>query len=404
MREWTTHRLEDLVHIKHGFAFKGEYFSDKGPGPVLVTPGNFAIGGGFKIGKEKYYKGPEIAGFDLSPGDLVVTMTDLSKAGDTLGYSAIIPAGNRYLHNQRIGLVEIIRDDLLDKSYLHYALRTDRYRSHVLSGATGSTVRHTSPSRIASYEISLPPLSEQRAMAEVLGALDDKIAVNDGIAARCRELGLAYFREAVDTGPAVEVTLTEVTSFLGRGVAPKYSESLSELTVLNQKCVRNGRIGLSPARRTLSDKVPAQKHLKVHDVLVNSTGVGTLGRVARWTAEMEATVDSHVTIVRFDPEKVDPVCAGFAMLLAEPEIETLGEGSTGQTELSRVKLGTFSLRLPSTRQAQSLRPLLDSLESKADVALAESAALAKLRDTLLPKIMSGDIRVRDVEKLVEEAT
>jgi type I restriction enzyme, S subunit len=58
MAEWLDVALGDLVEIKHGFAFQGEFFRDDPPGDVLITPGNFAIGGGFKGDKLKYYSGP----------------------------------------------------------------------------------------------------------------------------------------------------------------------------------------------------------------------------------------------------------------------------------------------------------------------------------------------------------
>ena len=107
MPDWVHSRLGDLVDIKHGYAFKGEYFFEEPPGDFLLTPGNFAIGGGFQWGKRKYYRdGPVPDDFVLRPGDLIVTMTDLSKGADTLGYSAAVPESNvRLLHNQRLGKV-----------------------------------------------------------------------------------------------------------------------------------------------------------------------------------------------------------------------------------------------------------------------------------------------------------
>ena len=172
--------LGRYIHVKHGFAFKGEYFTDEATPDVLVTPGNFAIGGGFQGNKLKYYAGPVPDDYLLQAGDLVVTMTDLSKAGDTLGYPALIPesAGIRYLHNQRVGLIEIKHNAETDKRFLFYRLRAEDYRHHILATASGSTVRHTSPGRICEFETTLPPIDEQRAIAGVLGALDDKIEQN----------------------------------------------------------------------------------------------------------------------------------------------------------------------------------------------------------------------------------
>jgi len=173
MSEWPVRRLAEVAEVKHGYAFAGEYFSDHGVGPRLVTPGNFRIGGGWQNGKPKYYDGPAIPGYTLNKSDLVVTMTDLSKAGDTLGYSAFVPDGGPWLHNQRVGLVSVIRPDLVDVRYLGYVLRSIPYRQHVLATATGSTVRHTSPSRILEFATRWPSLPEQRAVAETLGAIEE---------------------------------------------------------------------------------------------------------------------------------------------------------------------------------------------------------------------------------------
>jgi type I restriction enzyme S subunit len=82
--EWRETSLGELIDIKHGFAFKGEFFRDEPRGDILLTPGNFAIGGGFKADRLKYYEGPVPEEFVLHEGDLIVTMTDLSKQADTL--------------------------------------------------------------------------------------------------------------------------------------------------------------------------------------------------------------------------------------------------------------------------------------------------------------------------------
>ncbi|MHB1922145.1 MAG: restriction endonuclease subunit S [Chitinophagaceae bacterium] len=109
MSEWKEYKLGDLIEVKHGFAFSGSGITDEPTKNILVKPGNFHIGGGFKNSKFKYFNSDFPKDYILNEDDVVVTMTDLSKDTDTLGYSAKIPKHNgiKYLHNQRIGLVQL---------------------------------------------------------------------------------------------------------------------------------------------------------------------------------------------------------------------------------------------------------------------------------------------------------
>ncbi len=173
---WTKNKFSNLFKIKHGYAFRGEYFSDVPTINILLTPGNFAIGGGFQSTKMKYYDGPIPQEYVLKSGDLIVTMTDLSKQGDTLGYPAVIPDNSnyKYLHNQRIGLIERKSNDI-DLKYLFYLMRTNTYQRFVVGSASGATVKHTSPDRICNYEVNIPDNTTQSKIASVLSAYDDLI-------------------------------------------------------------------------------------------------------------------------------------------------------------------------------------------------------------------------------------
>jgi len=179
MEEWKEYKIGDICRIKHGFAFKGIHFVDEPQRYVCVTPGNFALKGGFKNDKPKYYNGPIPEDYILQKDDLVVTMTDLSKNGDTLGYSALIPYDEHYtfLHNQRIGLIEDI-STYIDKHFLYWVMRTYDYQRYIVGHCSGSTVKHTSPSGIGSYVFRCPDMKMQKEISSVLDNLDDKIEVN----------------------------------------------------------------------------------------------------------------------------------------------------------------------------------------------------------------------------------
>ena len=193
---WTEIRLSDIADVKHGFAFPGENIREEPPGDVLLTPGNFAVGGGFKGDKFKYFDGQVPEEYVLHENDLIVTMTDLSKQADTLGYPALVPKPKnfRYLHNQRLGKV-VIRDNArVDKRFLSYLLRSHEYRHEILASATGTTVKHTSPSRILAFKTLLPPPEEQLAIAHILGTLDDKIELNRRMSETLEAMARALFK------------------------------------------------------------------------------------------------------------------------------------------------------------------------------------------------------------------
>ncbi len=103
-----------------------------------------------------------------------------------------------------------------------------------------------------------------------------------------------------------EVELLELSDLIKRGITPKYVEA-DGICVLNQKCIRDQKVSFKPARETsAAKKIIEEKLLQDYDVLVNSTGVGTLGRVAQIGQFVKKiTVDSHVTIVRGNKSKVD---------------------------------------------------------------------------------------------------
>jgi type I restriction enzyme S subunit len=164
-------------------------------------------------------------------------------------------------------------------------------------------------------------------------------------------------------------TLAEVCSYLNRGIAPSYIED-GGIQVLNQKCVRNETVSFVLSRRNDDKKklVPKEKLLQPHDILVNSTGAGTLGRVSQIKRISEpTTVDSHITIVRPNSLLVHPIFLGFALRKLQPEIEAMAEGSTGQTELSRTRLGALEIELPSLAEQKSIAATLGALDDKIDL-------------------------------------
>ena len=257
------------------------------------------------------------------------------------------------------------------------------------------------------FEVPLPSLEEQARIAEILSAYDDLIENNRRRMVLLEESARLLYREwfARLRFPGHESTrivngvpeswecekLAQLTDFLKRGIAPHYDETAEGL-VINQKCIRDGRVNLNLARRQ-SREFKDQRQLLKGDVLINSTGEGTLGRVAQQKKEVSnCTVDTHITIVRPN-ERVSMQYFGLALMEWEPHFSTMGKGSTNQTELSPAAIAECKILVPPKSLQWEFDDVVDAAYSQVTNLTAQNQKLRAARDLLLPKLMSGEIEV-----------
>ena len=161
---WEKCALGAHIKIKHGYAFKSQFFTKEGDF-VLLTPGNFWEEGGYKDRGEKqpYYTGEIPDDYILSKNDLLVAMTE--QAPGLLGSAIIISEDNRFLHNQRLGLVTY-DEDKLDLHFLYFLFNSPRIRDLIQIRSTGTKVKHTSPTKMEEIEVFLPPIELQKVFSE----------------------------------------------------------------------------------------------------------------------------------------------------------------------------------------------------------------------------------------------
>lgn len=168
----------------------------------------------------------------------------------------------------------------------------------------------------------------------------------------------------------IEKTLGELTSYIAKGIPPKYMDEYTEDTifVLNQKCNRDFSITYESARMHDSSKkkVVDDKMLKPGDVLINSTGEGTAGRVAQiWNITRPTTTDGHMITLRASDE-IDPLYYGYAIKSQQKLVESLAEGSTGQTEINRKRLmDEVVIKYPIQKKVQyQIALMLENIDKK----------------------------------------
>ena len=219
--------------------------------------------------------------------------------------------------------------------------------------------------------------SEQQHIADILSAYDDLIENNRRrmqlLEQAARLLYQEWFvrlrfpgHEHVKIKDGVpegweKVTIAAASSFLSRGITPKYDEEANGI-VINQKCIRNKLVDMNLARHQ-SKEVPQNKLVQYGDVLINSTGQGTLGRVSQFLDEIEnCTVDSHITIAR-PAEGIPRHYFGHRISLVEDYLGTMGRGATNQTELSRDTIGDIPFILPQKSIAEDFELILSNILS-----------------------------------------
>jgi type I restriction enzyme S subunit len=172
--EWEEKAFAELCDIKHGYAFESEFFSNEGD-YVLLTPGNFYEEGGYRDRgeKQKYFTGEIPSDYVLTEGAMLIAMTE--QASGLLGSPIIVPESDRFLHNQRLGLVTIKPGVAWLNEFFFHVLNSQGVRKAIHDTASGAKVRHTSPTKVGDVVVSVPPLPEQHRIATCLSSLDDLI-------------------------------------------------------------------------------------------------------------------------------------------------------------------------------------------------------------------------------------
>ena len=171
---WHEAPLAELCTVKHGYAFEGEFFSASGE-HVLLTPGSFYEAGGYRERgeKTKYFVGPIPEDYVLSAGDLLVAMTE--QAAGLLGSPLLVPESNRFLHNQRLGLVVGRVGVPWSNAFFFHVFNLLRVRQEIHASASGAKVRHTSPGKIGLVSVAYPDtLDEQLRIASRLVELGEE--------------------------------------------------------------------------------------------------------------------------------------------------------------------------------------------------------------------------------------
>ena len=298
-----------------------------------------------------------------------------------LGEAALMPEGVRACLGRRMAL---LRPDpnIVDPRFLLYLyLSPNMQKTIELNTIHGATVNRIPLNRMGSWEVSIPDLVEQQSIAEVLGALDDKIAANTTLAATIWELLATEFRSLHAEGELTSKTLRDLTTLEYGKALPAAEREPGPVAVIGSGGV-NGSHSVA---------------------LVQDSGVvvgrkGTAGRVI-WVDGPHFPIDTTFYARGTRDVFSQPY---LYFLLGSLRLDEMNNDSA-VPGLNRSEALALPVRVPPDQSLASFATkaavLIDATRARA----RENRTLAATRDALIPQLMSGKLRVRDAEKLASHA-
>lgn len=408
---------------------------------------------------------PEAAGrlsnVVVEEGDVLLNITGDSVARCCQVDSGILPARV----NQHVAIIRP-KKELLNAKYLRYFLVSAPMQNYMLGLAgAGATRNALTKGMIEDFDVPLPRFETQKAIAHILGTLDDKIELNRQMNATLEAMAQALFKSwFVDFDPVIDNVLAagnsipeplqakaEVRAALGDQRKPlpeaiqkqfpsrfvfseemgwipegwtveelpnvidflegpgirnwQYTESDNGIKFINIRCIQNGDLLLDTANRITKDEAfgkYAHFQLAVDDIVVSTSG--TLGRYA-FVRKEHLPLSLNTSVIRF--RKIEGVStlhliAGYVDTKLQWELEIRASGSV-QRNFGPMHLKQIKMLLPKFDILQSHEAIVEPLFRKRQANLIGSDGILKLRDTLLPKLLSGELRIPDAEKLVADS-
>lgn len=239
--------LKEICDFQNGFAFKNEDYIEKNDDALEVfRMGYINKGGGYKDDSspvfipKSYPKNLEK--YLLLEGDIAMAMTDMKNSMAILGYSARIPTSNRFVLNQRVGRIRVIKKDLVDEKYLYYFMNSKEYILSLQSKSNSGVQVNLGTNAIKDSIIFLPSLQRQKYVSDILYTLDEKIALNTQINQTLEQIAQTIFKSwFIDFDPvhakanalASGQTLEQVTQAAMAVISGKNTQELHRLQTAN---------------------------------------------------------------------------------------------------------------------------------------------------------------------------
>lgn len=390
--------LGDYFTLQRGTTYKSSLLGQ--PGPVLLGLATIRRDGGFRSDSLQTYGGESPDKLLVRPGDLYLSLKDVTQSGDLLGAVARLPQGQLAgrLTQDTVKLEPKSQDVPVD--YLYWLLRAPQYRAYCRAHATGTTNLGLSREDFLAFPAA-EPTSLQFFLVEALGALDDKIELNRRMSDTLEAISRALFSERQSAEEWPVARLGDVCDvYDGPHATPRLTdEGPIFLGIAN---LSNGLLDLNNTNHVTDEDFAhwTRRVTPSAGDLVFSYET-RLGQAALIPPGLKCCLGRRMGLLRVKGAMVDPIVLLRAYLSPEFQ-ETIRQLTIHGSTVDRIPLkdfGEFPIRLPPTtsmsRFASNLRPMRDRVEHIE----RENDTLAEFRDTLLPNLISGELRVPVVERL-----
>lgn len=412
MEEWKEYKLKDISYLTTGFPFDGHKYGKKGIRVVRgdnVTIGNLR----WDTDKDKRWSEPfdRAADFSLMADDIVIGM-DGSRVGKNR--AQVKETDLPLLLAQRVACVR--HNELSIQSFLYYQIFSDRFENYIKAVHTGTSIPHVSLKQIGDFSIVLPPLDVQKKISNILKSLDDKIEVNRRINENLEQQAQALFKswfvdfEPFKDQPFVESELGMIPQGWRVGtlgdicVTNKRTykgDFVSEIEYIDTGCVTNNIIDTPQILNPAIDKIPsrARRAVTEGDIIYSSVRPN----------------QRHYALL-FNPSSNTVVSTGFVVITANwsgyryyiyqyliqdeivNKLQAIAEQSVSTfPSLNASDLTNLKIVIPPNDVVGDFAALNCSFITQINKKQQESRRLAELRDTLLPRLMSGELKVSDIK-------
>lgn len=391
MSEWKEYKLGEACDITTGFAFKGEEYESSGN--LKVVRGENVTIGKLRWDIEKHWnKSTEsLSKYFLDENDIVIGM-DGSRVGQNR--AIIRKADLPLILAQRVARLKA--KDGFDQKYLWYNVFSNYFKEYVEAIHTGTSIPHISQKQIADFEFAAPSKSKQTSIAETLSSFDDKLDLlhrqNKTLEQMAETLFRQWFVEEAEDGWE-DVSLFDTINLVGGGT-PKTSNPdfwNGDIKWLSGGDISNNHKGfVTDTEKTitlLGLENSSAKLLPAFATVISARG--TVGKYCILTEPMAFSQSNYGIVPKIEN------CFFFTYLLVSHSVDELQAAAYGSV-FDTITTNTFrehKIRIPEVTAILNFENSIASFFYKIKSNTIQIKTLTQLRDTLLPKLLSGEVRV-----------